>query len=247
MENRFDEKVALVIGATGGIGSEICKRLNAEGAKLSLFSRNESKLIELQNEFKDTITVVGNATDFEDLKSAVNKTVNEFGKIDILIHTVGSIVLESISALSEEMFRNTLELNLISPFLAIKSVISKMMSQKNGSVVVISSVAGRKGLLNHEAISAAKGGLESMIKSAAITYAKRGIRFNGVALGLVDTPLADFLIQNEMSLKASEQLHPMGRIGKPRDVAEAVLYLASDDSSWTTGTIIPIDGGMSAK
>jgi NAD(P)-dependent dehydrogenase (short-subunit alcohol dehydrogenase family) len=126
-------------------------------------------------------------------------------------------------------------------------VVRKMMSQKSGNVVIISSVAGAKGLMNHEAISAAKGGLESMIRSASVTYAKRGIRFNGVALGLVDTPLSKFLTQNEISIKASESLHPMGRIGKPEDVVEAILYLASDDSSWVTGSIIPIDGGMKAN
>ncbi len=244
MKNRFDEKVVFIIGATG---SEVCRRLDKEGAKLSLFSRNESKLIELQNNFSNSIINIGDATVFGDLKSVVDKTINEFGRIDVLIHSVGTIVLKPISVLNEETFRSTLELNLISPFLAIKSIISKMISQRGGSVVVISSVAGRKGLLNHEAISAAKEGLESMIKSAAVTYAKRGVRFNGVALGLVDTPLAKFLTFNEMSLKASKQLHPMGRIGTPHDVAEAVLYLAWDDSSWTTGTIIAVDGGMSAN
>jgi len=122
-----------------------------------------------------------------------------------------------------------------------------MLNRKNGNIVIISSIAGSKGLLNHEAISAAKGGLEAMIRSASVTYAKRGIRFNGVALGLGDTPLAKFLTQNEISMKASESLHPMGRIGKPEDVVEAILYLASDDSSWVTGVIIPIDGGMKAN
>ncbi|MDX1701136.1 MAG: SDR family oxidoreductase, partial [Melioribacteraceae bacterium] len=147
----------------------------------------------------------------------------------------------------EEKFRETIELNLMSPFLAIKSVIRKMMMQKSGSVVIVSSVAGSKGLMNHEAISAAKGGLEAMIRSAAVTYSKRGIRFNGVALGLVDTPLAKFLTENEISMKASVSMHPLGRIGEPSDVAEAILYLASEDSSWVTGSIIPIDGGMKAN
>jgi NAD(P)-dependent dehydrogenase (short-subunit alcohol dehydrogenase family) len=122
-----------------------------------------------------------------------------------------------------------------------------MLSQKSGSVVVISSVAGSKGLLNHEAISAAKGGLEAMIRSASVTYAKRGIRFNTVAPGLVDTPLARFLTGNEMSKRASVSMHPMGRIGEPRDIADAVMHLASDESSWVTGVVLPVDGGMKAN
>ncbi|MFZ1291124.1 MAG: SDR family oxidoreductase [Melioribacteraceae bacterium] len=191
--------------------------------------------------------IFGDATNSEDLANAVKLGTEKFGKIDSLNHAVGSIVLKPIHNTDEETFRNILDHNLISPFLAIKSVIKKMLNRKNGNIVIISSIAGSKGLLNHEAISAAKGGLEAMIRSASVTYAKRGIRFNGVALGLGDTPLAKFLTQNEISMKASESLHPMGRIGKPEDVVEAILYLASDDSSWVTGVIIPIDGGMKAN
>lgn len=244
----FENKVVLVIGATGGIGKAICKRLKDEGASLILFSRNIEKLKELERSLNsENIIVQGDATNINDLENAVNKGIEKFGKIDSLIHSVGSIVLKPIHNTTEETFREIIELNLVSPFLAIKSIIKQFQKQNKGSVVVISSVAGSKGLMNHEAISAAKGGLEAMIRSASITYAKKGIRFNGVALGLVETPLSEFLTKNEISRKASESLHPMGRIGKPDDVVEAILYLASDISSWTTGVIIPIDGGMKAN
>jgi len=246
--SRFKDKVVMLIGATGGIGKLVSRRLADESSKLILFSRNQSKLENLKNELDtDCIAFQGDALKIDDLEEAVEKGIKEFGKIDSLIHAVGSIVLKPLHNTDEEVFRNTLELNLMSPFLAIKSVIRNMMNQKSGNVVVISSVAGSKGLMNHEAISAAKGGLESMIRSAAVTYAKRGIRFNGIALGLVNTPLAKFLTENEISRKASVSMHPLGRIGEPSDVAEAVLYLASEDSSWVTGTIIPIDGGMKAN
>ena len=245
---RFENKVVLVVGATGGIGEAVCKRLADEKANLILFSRNHDKLKRLENNLNtNVISVVGDATKLIDLENAVKIGIEKFGKIDSLIHAVGSIVLKPIHNTDEEVFRNTLEQNLVSPFLSIKSVIKKMISQKTGSIVVISSVAGSKGLVNHEAISAAKGGLESMIRSASVTYAKKGIRFNGVALGLVETPLSKFLTENEISRKASESLHPMGRIGTPKDVVEAIIYLSSDDSSWVTGTIIAIDGGMKAN
>lgn len=248
MKKLFDNKVVLIIGATGGIGQVVSKRLASENAKLILFSRNSEKLDNLAQKLDiEFLKVVGDATNYNDLENAVKLGIEKYGKIDSLIHAVGSIVLKPIHNTDEGTFREIIELNLISPFLAIKSVIKKMMNQKSGNIVIISSVAGSKGLMNHEAISAAKGGLESMIRSASVTYAKRGIRFNGVALGLVDTPLAKFLTQNEISMKASESLHPMGRIGKPEDVVEAILYLASDHSSWVTGTIIPIDGGMKAN
>lgn len=245
---RYANKVVFIIGATGGIGEIISQRLAEENAKLILFPRNNDKLDKLEQKLDtELIKIVGDASNSEDLDNAVTLGIEKFGKIDSLIHAVGSIVLKPIHNTDEDTFRDIVELNLISPFIAIKSVIRKMMNQKSGNVVIISSVAGSKGLMNHEAISAAKGGLEAMIRSASVTYAKRGIRFNGVALGLVDTPLAKFLTENEISMKASESLHPMGRIGKPEDVVEAILYLASDDSSWVTGSIIPIDGGMKAN
>jgi len=146
-----------------------------------------------------------------------------------------------------EEFEEVIKLNLTSVFLSIKAVISGMMRNKKGSIVIISSVAGSKGLRNHEAISTAKGGLESMIRSAAITYASKGIRFNGVALGFVDTPLAAGakLTTNEKALEISNKMHPLGRIGKPEDVVDAIRYLASNNSSWVIGAIIPVDGGLS--
>ena len=247
-KERFNNKVVFVIGATGGIGEEITKKLAQEKASLILFSKNLEKLKQLnKNIDPEAIIVEGDARNAEDLEKAVKLGKEKFGKIDSLIHAVGSIILKPMHNTDEEKFRETLELNLISPFLAIKSVIRGMMTQKSGSIVVISSVAGSKGLMNHEAISAAKGGLEAMIRSASVTYSKRGIRFNGVALGLVDTPLASFLTENEISMKASVSMHPLGRIGTPNDAAEAILYLASEDSSWVTGSVIPIDGGMKAN
>ena len=248
MENRLHSKSILIIGATGGIGSAAAKKLDSEGASLILFSRSLEKLENLNKELKNEhILVEGDALNQSDLKATVEKGIEKFGKIDSLLHTVGSIFLKPLHNTDEEKFREVLELNLISPFLAANSVIDQMINQKSGSILVISSVAGSKGLMNHEAISAAKGGLEAMIRSASVTYAKRGIRFNAVALGLVDTPLASFLTKNDLSKKASEKMHPMGRIGSPNDITEAIVYLLSDESSWVTGAVIPIDGGMKAN
>ena len=244
---RFSNKTVMIIGATGGIGSITAKRISEEGGNLILVARDLSKLELLQSKLKTKSIIQSlDATKSDELQKAVQSVESEFGKIDVLIHAVGSIVLKSLQTTTEEIFRETLELNLVSPFLSIKAVLNGMLKNKSGSIVVVSSVAGSTGLTNHEAISAAKGGLEAMIRSSAITYAKRGIRFNAVALGLVDTPMANFLTGNESSLKVSQALHPMGRIGTPDDVVEGILYLSSDDSKWTTGVVLPIDGGMAA-
>lgn len=245
----FENQVILILGATGGIGSIVAKKASKLGAQIVLVARTKKNLINLESQLKNAISIQADVTKQEDLERVVKEIDEKFGKIDILIHAVGSILLKPIHILKLEEFEETLKLNLTSAFLAIKAVIRGMMRRKKGSIVIVSSVAGSKGLRNHEAISAAKGGLESMIRSAAITYASKGIRFNGVALGLVDTPLSANakLTTNDKALKISNEMHPLGRIGKPEDIVDAILYLASEKSSWVTGTIIPIDGGLAVK
>lgn len=245
----FENQVILILGATGGIGSIVAKKASKLGAQIVLVARTKENLINLESQLKNAISIQADVTKQEDLERVVKEIDEKFGKIDILIHAVGSILLKPIHILKLEEFEETLKLNLTSAFLAIKAVIRGMMRRKKGSIVIVSSVAGSKGLRNHEAISAAKGGLESMIRSAAITYASKGIRFNGVALGLVDTPLSANakLTTNDKALKISNEMHPLGRIGKPEDIVDAILYLASEKSSWVTGTIIPIDGGLAVK
>ena len=245
----FENQVILILGATGGIGSAVAKKASELGAKIVLVARSNENLKKLESQLKNAISIQADVTKQENLKRVVEEVEEKVGGIDILIHAVGSILLKPIHILKLEEFEETIKLNLTSAFLAIKAVIRGMMRKKKGSIVIISSVAGSKGLRNHEAISAAKGGLESMIRSAAVTYASKGIRFNGVALGLVDTPLSARakLTTNEKALKISNDMHPLGRIGKPEDIVDAILYLASEKSSWVTGTIIPIDGGLAVK
>ena len=238
-------KTVLIIGATGGIGSAAARDLSAKGSNLILFSRNSEKLHHLENELNNTVAIEGDALSEVDFEKAVQLGIDRFGKIDALIHSVGSILLKPLLSTSIEKFNETLELNLVSPFKAIQAVLPSMVKNSDGSIIVFSSVAASKGLMNHEAISAAKGGLEAMIRSAAITYAKKGIRFNSIALGLIETELSKFITSNELSLKASVGLHPLGRIGKPDDILGTIRLLVSDESKWITGTTFHIDGGMS--
>ena len=240
-------KTVLIIGATGGIGSLITEEFAAQENNIICFSRNQEKLDLLKAKIGENhLFIKGDGKNYLDLQNAVKQGIEHFGRIDIMIHAIGSIVLKPLTAIDENVFRETIDLNLVSPFLTSKAVLPEMIKQKNGSCIFLSSVAGSKGLMNHEAISAAKGGLEAFVRSSAVTYAKKGIRFNAVALGLVETPLSEFLTKNELSLKASTSIHPIGRIGKPEDVIGAIEYLASDESKWVTGAIIPIDGGMRA-
>jgi NAD(P)-dependent dehydrogenase (short-subunit alcohol dehydrogenase family) len=246
MDRKFSGKTALIIGSTGGIGTAVTEALHEQGASLALFSRNGESLAAKQQACPGALTFCGDACSPVDLADAVRQTEERFGRIDIVIHAVGSILLRSLHTTSEEQFRRTLELNLVSPFITINAVLPGMLSRKSGSVIVCSSVAGSTGLKNHEAISAAKGGLNAMVRSAAMTYAKQNIRFNAVAFGLIDTPLAHHITKSEGALAASVAMHPLGRIGTPDDAVSALLYFASDESRWTTGQVLHVDGGLSS-
>jgi NAD(P)-dependent dehydrogenase (short-subunit alcohol dehydrogenase family) len=244
---RFADRVAIIIGATGGLGAELCAQYIADGGRAVAFARSEEKLRALKARHGDRLlSIVGDATLENDLNAAVQTAESAFGRIDHLFHAVGSITLKSLQATSLADFESAIKLNLTAPFLAMKAVLPGMLARRYGAVVCVSSAAASAGLVNHEALAAAKAGLEGLIRSAAMTYAKRGVRFNAVAPGLVNTPLAGFLFQNPAALKASVDMHPMGRTGEPADVAGAMLFLASDAAAWITGAVLPADGGLAA-
>ena len=121
-----------------------------------------------------------------------------------------------------------------------------MRSQKQGSIVLVSTVAVAQGLNNHESIAAAKAGIEGLIRSAAITYARETIRFNAVAPGLTDTPLAEPLLRNEASRNFSQAMHPLGRVGLPQEIARVIAFLLDPENSWITGQVWGVDGGLGA-
>lgn len=242
---RFEGKVALVIGATGGIGSVVTHKLVTEGARVVAFSRNTEKLSGLAQQHGEAVTTIaGDARVADDLAAAVSHAERTFGGLHIVVHAVGSIVLKNVQTTTDEDWDAIIMQNLTSPFRAMRAAMPALVRSKDGSFVCITSAAGLTGLRNHEAIGAAKAGLVGLVQSAAMTYAKRGVRVNAVAAGLVKTPLSSFITGSEVSMNASIAMHPMGRLGEPDDVAEAVIYLVSPQSSWVTGTILPVDGGM---
>jgi NAD(P)-dependent dehydrogenase (short-subunit alcohol dehydrogenase family) len=149
-----------------------------------------------------------------------------------------------LHATSVDDWRKTFEINATSAFIVMRNVMPLMMRRKRGSVVLFSTVATSTGLQNHESIAAAKSAVEGLVKSAAISYARYGIRVNAVAPALTRTDLSKVLWQNEAALAASVAMHPLGRIGDPADIAPAVMYFLDDGSAWTTGQILGVDGGL---
>lgn len=234
--------VHVIIGATGGIGSELARRLAQNGARLFLAARSSDRLEALGASYSCPVMTV-DARDFDQVDALFQKAKEHYQRIDGAVCCVGSILLKAAHLTSHQEFMDTMQANLATAFATVRSA-ARMMSSPGGSIALVSSAAGQIGLANHEAISAAKAGIIGLVRSAAATYAPRGIRVNAVAPGLTRTPLSERLLASEASLKASTAMHPLGRIGEPSDVASALEWFLDPRNSWVTGQILGVDGGL---
>lgn len=236
--------IAVVIGATGGIGSAIAHQLSSRGYLMLLVSHTEAKLQELAGEL-DATYFAADATQFDQVDAAAKHALEEFGHVDCIINCVGSLILKPAHITTQKELEQTIALNVTTAFAAIR-VANSVMRDSGGSVVLFSSAAARVGLANHEAIAAAKGAVEGLVKSAAATYAGKNIRVNAIAPGLVETPLTEAIWSRPRSAEASKALHPLGRLGKPEDIASLACWLADPQNNWITGQIIGVDGGLAS-
>jgi NAD(P)-dependent dehydrogenase (short-subunit alcohol dehydrogenase family) len=244
-----DRPSFVIVGAAGGIGAEVCRRLAAAGANLLLAGRSADKLGVLAAELR-AVNPAGDyhphpldATKSAEVDAAFTAAVGRFGSLAGATNLVGSILLKPAHLTTDDEFEHTLSLNLRTAFYVTRAA-AKAMLTTGGSIVLASTVAARIGLANHEAIAAAKGGVSGLVLAAAASYAGRNVRVNAVAPGLVDTPLAGKITGSELALKASTAMHPLGRIGKPADVAAVVCLLLDPASAWITGQVVGIDGGL---
>lgn len=230
-----------IFGASGDIGSALARRLVAHGVTLTLISRASDRLDGLATELNARSYGL-DATDFE----AVATTLSETHKREPLtgvVNCVGSIVLKNAHLTSYDDYLGVIHTNLTSAFAVVRSA-GKLLRKTGGSLVLLSSCAASVGLPRHEAISAAKAGVEGLTRSAAASYARYRIRVNAVAPGLVATKLSEHLLASEAVQKASVAMHPLGRLGQPSDIAHAIAWLLSDHSEWVTGQILRVDGGL---
>ncbi|MGF1448549.1 MAG: SDR family NAD(P)-dependent oxidoreductase [Opitutales bacterium] len=233
----------LIGGITGGIGQALAQQLLEQGHSVSGFARDASKLQAFATDFPKAQVYEVDAHDAAAVQGVVD-AVTEDGPLDGYAHAIGSILIKPLAALKPEEFEDTLSLNLGTAFKALKAVVPALQKSK-GSAVFFSTVAARTGLANHEAIAAAKAGVEGMVRSAAASLALRGVRINAVAPGMTDTPLAAPLLQSDSTRKASEAMHPLGRIGRPEEIASLAAWLLSAHAGWVTGQIMSVDGGLS--
>ena len=232
----------LIFGASGGIGSAVCRRLKENGSKVAIAGRSEERLRPLAEEL-GAPTYAVDATDIEAVFSVASEAQTQLGNLDGIVNCVGSVFLKPAHRTSVEEWHETLNTNLTSAFAVVRSA-GQLLRRSGGSVVLVSTAAARTGLRNHEAIAAAKGGVIALARSAAATYSKSQVRFNVVAPGLVKTTATTRITENHASAKASLSMHPLGRFGEPEDIAAAIVWLLDPTQSWVTGQVIGVDGGL---
>ncbi len=237
-----ESAVFAVLGAGGGIGSALSRRLAAGGARVVVGGRRREPLEDLAAEIGG-LPVVVNGADFDEVSAFLDAASDE-GKLCGVACCAGSLLLKPAHLTTQRELAETVEANLTTAFATLRAAARSLKG--GGSVVLVSSAAARIGLPNHEAIAAAKAAIVGLVRAAAATYAARGIRVNAVAPGLVDTPLSSHIVNNPRALEASLRLHPLGRVGRPEEVADLMAWLLDQDSGWITGQIWSVDGGLAA-
>ncbi len=231
----------VILGGYGGVGTALTRILVGRGDQVLIAGRDTAKLGALAAETGAQHTQA-DATDSASIELAIAAGKEQFGELHGVANCFGSLLLKPAHVTTDIEFENVLAANLKSAFSAVRGAAKSIPGP--GSVVLVSSAAARIGLVNHEAIAAAKAGVQGLTLSAAATYAKRGLRFNCVAPGLTDTPLTARIIGSEPAAKASLNMHALGRFGQPEDIASAIAFLLDPANSWITGQVLGVDGGL---
>lgn len=236
-----NSKNHIIGGITGGIGSSLALTFSSQGHSVSGFARNAGN-----GDLNGVTIKLCDATNPEAVESILNAFRQELGQIDSYTHAIGSITLKPAHLTSPEEWHNTIRQNLDSAFFALR-VISKIMSKQGfGSCLFFSTAAAQVGISNHEAVAAAKGGIEAMVRSAAATYSAKGVRVNAIAPSLTETPLSQSITGNQQALEISKRMHPLGEIGQPSDIASLAAWLHSNEARFVTGQTFVVDGGISS-
>ena len=239
-------KVALVTGAAQGIGKAIAMLLARNGADVVVSDINLEKAQETTNEIQGmgrrSVAIKVNVADLKDVERMVEATVEQFGRIDILVNNAGITRDRLILRMTEEDWDAVLDVNLKGTFNCTKAVIRHMSKQKSGKIVSIASVSGEMGNPGQANYAASKAGVIGFTKTIAREFAGRGINVNAIAPGYIQTPMTDAV--PEKGKEELKRMIPMERLGKPEDVAQAVLFLVSENSSYITGQVLNVNGGI---
>jgi NAD(P)-dependent dehydrogenase (short-subunit alcohol dehydrogenase family) len=251
---RLADKVALITGSGGGMGKLAAEVFAREGASIVVTDVLEKEGQETAQAIREAggkaIFVRADVSHDEDVKHVVDAAVEEFGRIDVLYNNAGIMPAADTSVVetSESTWDKVLDINLKSVFLCCKHTVPQMVKQGKGSIINVASFVAFMGCtVPQDAYTASKGGMLSLTKSLAVQYGREGIRCNAICPGPIETPLLRYLWTSEEARNLRLNRIPLGRFGEPQDIVYMALYLASDESSWTTGAWLMVDGGISSN
>lgn len=254
MAGLVEGKVALVTGSGSGIGRETAFAFAREGARVVVSDINreggEATVSRIRDTGGDATFVAADVAKTADVEALIRQTVALYGRLDCAHNNAGiEGELTRTADYSEEMFDRVIAVNLKGVWLCMKYEIIQMLSQGGGAIVNTASVAGLAGAPNLSAYAASKHGVSGLTRTAALEYARQNIRINAVCPGVIRTPMVEraFHVSNPESEARISRIEPIGRLGEPREIAEAVVWLASDAASFVTGHTMPVDGGMMAQ
>jgi len=250
---RLVGKVALITGGGTGIGRSTALVFAREGAKVVVVGRRLEKLQEVVAEIKtaggEAVAVTCDVSRAADVQSAVAKVVEAFGKLNVLVNNAGILSVSTIEEIPEEDWDRLIDANLKGPFLMCRAALPEFRKAGGGSIVNVGSVLGLVAMKKRAAYCASKGGVTLLTKAIAVDHGHENIRANCICPSIVETDLVSQLFNTPDGDRVKRErlaTIPLGRMGKPNDIAELAVYLASDESSWLTGAAIPLDGGLTA-
>ena len=238
-------KVAIITGASGGLGQSLCRELESDGWQLALVGRSAARLTEV---FGDQATCIeADVSTPDGASAAITACTDQLGLPSALAHCAGNTLISSLERTEVEQYRECLSANLDSAFFTLKAFVNALREAGQfGNAVLVSTVAAQIGVNHHEAISCAKAGIEGLVRSAAASYAPAGIRINAVAPGIMDTPANADLLSSDISREGAARQYPLPGVFDPAEVARLMGWLMSDQAARITGQVWAVDGGFSA-
>lgn len=251
---RLAGKVALITGGGTGIGRAIAVAFAREGASVAIAGRRLEKIKEVVSEIEKhggtALALQCDVSQAKDADRAINETSKKFGKLNVLVNNAGTLSVSTVDTITEEDWDRVITVNLKGPFLMSRAALKEFRKNGGGTIVNIGSVLGLVAMKDRAAYCASKGGVTMLTKAMALDHAHENVRVNCICPSIVETELVKGLFDDSEQGKRLKQSRmgtiPLGRFGKPADVADLAVFLASEESSWLTGAAIPLDGGLTA-